>query len=187
MKAFAAFLPIAIGILCLPIEQAAAIGDFGPDTCMEGYVWREACGPNDHVCVTPDIRKGARDDNAARASRIQPGGGPYGPDTCKNGFVWREACGGGDHVCVAPPVRDRARADNGQVEARKKYPYCRQSSSTIFKLALQASQTCGPTAGIALQSQDSYFKFCLNSDTNKVNQMISYYNGQYSTCLANPH
>jgi len=77
-----------------------------------GYVWREAY-PNDHVCVTPDIRTQARADNAAAASRVQPGGGPFGPDTCKQGYVWREARPS-DHVCVTPATRTRAAQDNAE-------------------------------------------------------------------------
>ena len=72
-------------------SEALAIGDFGPDTCMEGFVWREACGPQDHVCVVPQIRTQAQEDNALANSRIQPGGGAFGPNTCLSGFVWRDA------------------------------------------------------------------------------------------------
>jgi hypothetical protein len=40
---------------------------YGPDTCIQGYVWREA-GPGDVVCVTPATRSQASSDNAAAAS-----------------------------------------------------------------------------------------------------------------------
>jgi hypothetical protein len=30
----------------------------GPDTCQQGFVWREA-RPGDHVCVTPETRSQA--------------------------------------------------------------------------------------------------------------------------------
>ncbi len=76
------------------LTVANAGGDYGPDTCQEGYVWREA-NAADHVCVSPGTRDQARADNAAAASR-RAGGGAYGPNTCVNGFVWREACTGGD-------------------------------------------------------------------------------------------
>jgi hypothetical protein len=51
-------LEIKIGLFILSASlifttKALAIGDFGPDTCMEGFVWREACGPADRVCVPP--------------------------------------------------------------------------------------------------------------------------------------
>src|SRR4249920_338266 len=38
-------------------------GPFGPDTCRQGFVWREACGPQDHVCVPPAVRSSASRDN----------------------------------------------------------------------------------------------------------------------------
>ena len=96
---------------------AAADGDFGPDTCLNGYVWREATS-TDHVCVTPDGRTQTRQDNALAPSRRNPNGGPFGPDTCLQGYVWREAVTG-DHVCVLPATRDQARLDNLRAAERR--------------------------------------------------------------------
>jgi uncharacterized membrane protein len=88
-----------------------------PDTCKQGYVWREA-GANDRVCVTPEVRTQARNDNAAAASRREPNGGAYGPDTCKQGYVWREAIAN-DRVCVTPEVRSQAAEDNKRAGERR--------------------------------------------------------------------
>ena len=85
--------------------------------CKQGYVWREA-RPSDRVCVTPAVRTQTRADNAAAASRRQPGGGAYGPDTCRQGYVWREAFYN-DHVCVVPARRTQARQDNDSADARR--------------------------------------------------------------------
>ncbi|GAA3416592.1 hypothetical protein [Streptosporangium vulgare] len=41
---------------------------YGPDTCKQGYVWRETT-PADHVCVTPATREQVRADNAQAAAR----------------------------------------------------------------------------------------------------------------------
>ena len=100
--------------------DAFAVGDYGPETCQEGFVWREACGPNDHVCVTPQSRAQAAQDDALAASRREPNGGPYGPDTCRQGFVWREACGPQDHVCVPAATRTQAARDNAMAASRFK-------------------------------------------------------------------
>lgn len=100
-----------------PMPAAHAGLPYGPDTCRQGFVWREAF-PGDHVCVTPETREQAYYDNRSAAARRQPGGGPYGPDTCRQGFVWREAFPG-DHVCVTPDTRMRAAADNRQAAARR--------------------------------------------------------------------
>ncbi len=89
---------------------------YGPDTCKQGYVWREASS-TDHVCVTPDIRTQAANDNRQAANRRSPNGGPYGPDTCKQGYVWREAFAN-DHVCVTPQTRSRAADDNRNAASR---------------------------------------------------------------------
>lgn len=99
----------------LMASPASAEGDYGPDTCLEGYVWRES-RPADHVCVTPAVRTQTALDNSVRASRWTSG--PYGPHTCVYGYVWREAFPG-DDVCVLPSVRNQARADNAQAANRK--------------------------------------------------------------------
>ncbi len=90
---------------------------FGPETCKIGYVWREACGPNDHVCVPGATRSQAAADNAAAASR-RVGNATYGPDACAAGYVWREACGPQDHVCVTRATRTRAGRDNAAAAGR---------------------------------------------------------------------
>ena len=90
---------------------------YGPDTCMRGFVWRDAA-PNDHVCVRPDVREQARVDNSQAAARRSPTGGPSGPNTCLSGYVWREAFAG-DVVCVTPQTRSQVARDNRQANARK--------------------------------------------------------------------
>jgi hypothetical protein len=101
-------------------SQAAAGADplpYGPDTCTQGFVWREA-GPGDVVCVTPAVRSSTAQQNQAAAQNREPNGGAYGPDTCKQGFVWREAFGG-DVVCVTPGIRSQAASDNSAAASRK--------------------------------------------------------------------
>ncbi|MFE2414671.1 hypothetical protein ACFXDE_40700 [Kitasatospora sp. NPDC059408] len=85
--------------------------DFGPDTCRQGFVWRDA-RPGDHVCVTPDIRSQAAFDNSQVPFRTLPDG------FCVQGFVWREAWVG-DTVCVPPETRSQTRFDNGQADDRR--------------------------------------------------------------------
>jgi hypothetical protein len=51
----------------LPVSHASA-QLYGPDTCVQGYVWREAV-PNDHVCVTPQERAMASEQNRLAAQR----------------------------------------------------------------------------------------------------------------------
>ncbi|MEG3147972.1 hypothetical protein U1839_25260 [Sphingomonas sp. RT2P30] len=104
-----------IVILSLLLTLAAAQA-YGPDTCISGYVWREAV-PDDHVCVTPAVRAEARADNAQARYRVSATIHHSGPDTCRNGYVWREATPS-DHVCVLPRVRDQTRADNAAAPSR---------------------------------------------------------------------
>lgn len=90
---------------------------YGPDTCKQGYVWRDAA-PNDHVCVTPAVREQARIDNSFADQRRSPTGGAYGPNTCIQGYVWRDAFPG-DVVCVTPKTRAQAYQDNSLAASRK--------------------------------------------------------------------
>ena len=46
-------------------------GAYGPDTCLPGFVWREAVA-GDHVCVTPETRRRTRQDNTLADSRREP-------------------------------------------------------------------------------------------------------------------
>lgn len=93
---------------------------FGADTCVQGFVWREAV-PSDHVCVAPEVRQQTASDNSQAAARRNPNGGAYGPDTCRPGFVWRDAFAG-DHVCVATQTRSQVAQDNHWATVRNACP-----------------------------------------------------------------
>jgi hypothetical protein len=108
----AAAVIMGMSVVAIP---ASADGDYGPDTCLEGYVWREAA-PSDHVCVTPAVRDQTAYDNSVRESRWTSG--PYGPHTCIAGHVWREAFPG-DDVCVTPMVRADTWSDNVKAPDRR--------------------------------------------------------------------
>ncbi len=90
---------------------------FGPATCKEGFVWRDAV-KDDTVCVTPATRSQATADNVSAASHKAPHGGASGPDTCIQGLVWR-GVDPSDHVCVTPQVRAAVEADNKQAAERR--------------------------------------------------------------------
>jgi hypothetical protein len=92
----------------------------GPDPkigCAKGYVTRDAVA-GDQVCVTPQTRQQAREDNAQASARRSSNGGEFGPDTCLEGYVWRETIPT-DHVCVTPETRAQVREDNAQAPARR--------------------------------------------------------------------
>src|SRR5215471_8242573 len=52
-------------------------GPYGPNTCIQGYVWRQAA-QTDLVCVTPEIRAQTARDNAEAGSRVANSGAPRG-------------------------------------------------------------------------------------------------------------
>src|ERR1043166_9973899 len=59
------------GMLLLLVPVPALAEDYGPDTCKSGFVWREAY-PGDHVCVEPQKRSEAAEDNRLDASPRPP-------------------------------------------------------------------------------------------------------------------
>lgn len=99
------------------LDSGLAALPYGPDTCKQGYVWREARA-TDHVCVNPPERDKVAGENANPTANRQPGGGAYGPDTCASGFVWREAFDG-DTICVTPDRRAQVKKDTAAAAARR--------------------------------------------------------------------
>ena len=108
------------------ITTASAL-PYGPDTCKQGFVWREA-QPSDHVCVTPDIRTQTAQENSFAAARREPNGGAYGPDTCLVGFVWREAFSGDQCVC------HQTRAARPRQTTRRRRPGGRRDGPVLPRL-----------------------------------------------------
>lgn len=102
----------ATGVLVLvgPTLPAQAVGDYGPQTCLEGFVWREAVA-DDRVCVTGAVRAQAADDNRQASARRDPFWAFWGVDVCRSGYVRREVTAA-DRVCVTPATRDQVKADN---------------------------------------------------------------------------
>lgn len=164
-------------------SPAFAIGDFGPDTCIEGFVWREACGGGDRVCVAPAVRERARLDNREAGARVEPGGGPYGPDTCRAGYVWREACGPGDHVCVPVETRTEARRDNGEAGSRKKYPFCTRYAQDAIQTAIAAASfNCGFSGPRWTATFDQHFRWCLDSSNRAIGQELQGRGTELTVC-----
>lgn len=173
-------------LLTVPLgnELALAVGDFGPDTCVDGFVWREATGPQDHVCVSVETRDQARRDNDQALGRKQPGGGGYGPDTCIPGFVWREASGPNDHVCVEPRVRSQAADDNFNAAQRLKYPSCRQMADVIESQKLINSQNrCGLSSLPFINTADQNFRLCIDGSSVEWQRVVEAQAGLIQTCI----
>lgn len=97
-----AMLTAAAAIAGSPAAWADPSLPYGPNTCVQGLVWREARA-GDAVCVRPDDRTRTAQENANAAGRVDPKGA-YGPQSCRQGFVWRQAFDG-DTACVTPDTR----------------------------------------------------------------------------------
>jgi hypothetical protein len=110
----------AFGVLGSAAPVPLPIGYLPSDVCKEGYVWREAFR-GDHVCVAPETRIQAAQDNRLAFSRRSRSNDRPLPDTCVDGFVWREASIT-DHVCVTPQTRAQTAADNANAASRRVTP-----------------------------------------------------------------
>jgi hypothetical protein len=86
------------------------------DTCVSGYVWREAYA-GDRVCVSPATRSQTWYDNGQAPYRRNPSGA-WGPYTCVSGYVWRVVTPS-DLVCVTPATRSQVTYDNTQAAYRR--------------------------------------------------------------------
>lgn len=106
----------ALAAVALPAPAMADPDDlpYGPDTCIQGLVWREA-RTGDTVCVTPEFRSRTATENGNPDANKDPNGA-YGPESCAQGFVWREAFNG-DTICVTPAIRAENLAANAAAES----------------------------------------------------------------------
>ncbi len=104
-----------------PAPAEASICPWGPNQCLQGYVWRVTT-PDDLVCVTPEMRDQVAEDNALAEERKDPACATedceFGPDQCISGYVWRVITPD-DLVCVTPEMRDLVAEDNALAEERK--------------------------------------------------------------------
>jgi hypothetical protein len=113
MLASLAALATVLTAAALAAPAAEAL-PYGPYTCQNGYVWRNAFA-NDQVCVTLTDNFVVAQENAAGPSHTNFSTSyPY---WCLSGYVWRQAKPT-DYVCVVPASRDRERANNGNAESR---------------------------------------------------------------------
>lgn len=116
-SAVASAAVIAASITVTVMQPASAEPlPYGPDTCINGFVWREA-RVGDTVCVTPAVRDQTAAQNANAGANKDPSQA-YGPESCSQGYVWREAFDG-DTICVTPGVRSATLADNAAAPSRK--------------------------------------------------------------------
>src|ERR1700758_492261 len=93
---YSKLLPLSAAIaavaVALPSPTLADPLPYGPNTCIQGYVWR-AARTDDAVCVTPAVRDRTAQENANPNLHRDPNGA-YGPMSCAQGYVWREAFDG---------------------------------------------------------------------------------------------
>ncbi|MGI5490918.1 hypothetical protein [Microtetraspora malaysiensis] len=151
-------LSLAVPAAILAAPASAATPDPGPETCLQGYVWREA-RTSDLVCVTPEVRTRTAQENRTKAARWTDGA--YGPHTCLTGFVWREAFTG-DDVCVPREIRDETLDANRTSSDRK----------VLARLWISTYQPNGPGTIPRIQVNGDHY------NVGKVSIVFRYTNGQ---------
>jgi hypothetical protein len=131
-----------------PDKEITTLLPYGPDTCAQGFVWRDAV-EGDHICVTPERRQEVADDNALASTRAAaktppgqrvevgtecnplfsragdpppPGCNPLtGQRFCNEGFVGRAATPQ-DTVCVTQQEADLIAQENANPNANRARP-----------------------------------------------------------------
>lgn len=116
-------LPAAVRLATVPAMGGLPPGPlgqslpFGPETCKSGYVWRQG-GEADLVCVTPESRARALDDNA-KVTALPTAAGAR--TDCGSSLVLRAAFDG-DIVCVDPATHAETLQENSLDQSRKVLP-----------------------------------------------------------------
>jgi hypothetical protein len=119
---------------------------YGPDTCINGYVWRNA-RDGDSVCVTPATRDQVAAENTDPDAHRDPAGA-YGPQSCAQGWVWRQAFDG-DTICVTPDIRTQTLADNAAAQSRMAANRPQQPSAQQNTMVWKATGH-GPTYNVTI-------------------------------------
>lgn len=107
---------VKITVLTIDIETSEAVIEitasgnprhefYGPSTCKQGLVWREA-DVLDYTCVVPARRSEVKVEN-----QLGPGRTQVNSLWCNQGYVWREAWPR-DYVCVPPASRSLAQTES---------------------------------------------------------------------------
>ncbi|MDQ1245823.1 MAG: hypothetical protein QG597_190 [Actinomycetota bacterium] len=134
-----------LGASLMVAGPASATGDYGPDTCLQGWVWRDAV-PNDHVCVIPSVRSLHADYNRRATALHLPGS-----DQCRPHYTWR-LVQPADHVCVDSRTRRQVLADNSQASARRN-----SLRITVSSERFGPSETCTPEYCTQTSDSGTYY------------------------------
>jgi hypothetical protein len=129
-------------VQCRDVEVEGVPRDLNPETCAEGFVWREAT-PADKVCVTRRRREAVVRANAS-GSRLM---------TCPSGQVHRLAVAArpgvdrGDILCVSPAERNLVREENAAAYSR------------TFRAQASGPWSCKP--GFVWRQANNYDRVCV--------------------------
>jgi hypothetical protein len=132
-------------VQCRDVEVEGVPRDLNPETCAEGFVWREAT-PADKVCVTRRRREAVVRANAS-GSRLM---------TCPSGQVHRLAVAArpgvdrGDILCVSPAERNLVREENAAAYSR------------TFRAQASGPWSCKP--GFVWRQANNYDRVCVTPD-----------------------
>jgi hypothetical protein len=157
------FLATILAALVSTFNLVAASGNYGPNTCLEGWVWREAV-PGDDVCVTPATRSQTAYDNSQASLHRNP----IFKSFCRPGYVFRNAVPN-DNVCVIPATRDQAVVDNGQAANRRASLNIWLSTWNDPNLPYKTCSKGTPTAGVVVNGDHFNFNLITVGIYNLVN------------------
>jgi len=149
-------------------------GAYGPDTCKQGYVWRDATIPapstdptfnydGDRVCVDGAARAREKANNDHNPQHAAAATWTHGPNGCKVGWVWREA-DDWDWVCVTSETRQRTLDENSQAASHRNPtggPYGPDTclSNYVWREAFPTDHVCVPFASRQAAIADNAARF----------------------------
>jgi hypothetical protein len=129
---------------CRDVEVEGVPRDLTPETCAEGFVWREAT-PADKVCVTRRRREAVARANASGTQMA----------TCPSGQVHRLAAeprlgvARADLICVSPAERNLVREENA-------------AYSRTFRAQASGPWSCKP--GFVWRQANNYDRVCVRPE-----------------------
>jgi WD40 repeat protein len=143
-------LPVTLAadqVAAIPSGALARAAGYGPQTCRNRYVWREATA-DDLVCVFPEVRAQALADRAAAEAQ---GGTAVG---CAEGLVPRRA-NDNDRACSTPDVAARTAEENRLDESRKLFPAAARVGTRRVALTLAGGSAVEGERGLIVVSGTS--------------------------------
>lgn len=133
------------------VKVAVGVLPYGPDTCRQGYVWRDAFN-GDHVCVTPQSRTQAAQDNQLAPSRreLVPATAKDLQDIQRSNPRASEAVAKGDFVALSRLDQRVILNGGGLINVRPAIPLVARCKAGFYERRAEAQDRICVTEAVQL-------------------------------------